>query len=80
MKERIRQLLQAEPFQPFIIRMADGPEYRIDHPDFVLAASSDVPQITIEEADGRQHYLLALLVTSVERIGPIGVEGGRSQQ
>jgi hypothetical protein len=68
-KARIRELLQARPFQPFIIRMADGREYRIDHPDFVLAASNDVPQITIEEPDGRQHFLSALLVTSVERVG-----------
>jgi hypothetical protein len=51
--------------------MADGKEYRIDHPDFVLAASSEVPQITIEEQDGSQHYLSALLVTSVERVGPV---------
>jgi hypothetical protein len=51
--------------------MADGKEYRIDHPDFVLAASSEVPQITIEERDGSQHYLSALLVTSVERVGPV---------
>jgi hypothetical protein len=80
MKARIRQLLHAEPFQPFIIRMADRREYRIEHPDFVLAASSDIPQITIEEADGRQHYLSALLVTSVERIGPAGVESGRSRE
>ena len=56
------------PFQPFIIRMADGREYRIKHPDFVLAASTDVPQVTIEEEDGRQHYLSALLMTSIERI------------
>jgi hypothetical protein len=78
-KSRIRQLLQAEPFQAFIIRMAEGREYRIEHPDFVLAASTEVPQITIEEADGRQHYLSALLVTSVERIGPVEVENGHSQ-
>ena len=71
MKPRIRELLVATPFQPFVIRMADGREYRIDHPDFVLAASTDVPQITIEEADGSQHYLSALLVTSIERIGPV---------
>ena len=71
MKPRIREFLRATPFQPFIIRMADGREYRIDHPDFVLAASSDVPQITIEETDGTQHYLSALLVTSIERAGPI---------
>jgi hypothetical protein len=51
--------------------MADGKEYRIDHPDFVLAASSEVPQITIEEQDGSQHYLSALLVTGVERVGPV---------
>jgi hypothetical protein len=71
MKARIRELLQARPFHPFVIRMADGREYRIDHPDFVLAASSDIPQITIEEPDGRQHFLSALLVTSVERVGQI---------
>ncbi len=68
MKERIRQLLNATPFVPFIIRMADGREYRIDHPDFVLAASNEVPQITIEEPDGRQHWLSALLITSVEKV------------
>ena len=65
MKAGIRELLRAVPFQPFIIRMADGREYRIDHPDFVLAAANDVPQITIEERDGRQHYLPALLITSI---------------
>jgi hypothetical protein len=71
MKPRIRELLVATPFQAFVIRTADGREYRIDHPDFVLAASTDVPQITIEEADGSQHCLSALLVTSIERIGPV---------
>jgi hypothetical protein len=71
MKGRIREWLHATPFQPFIIRMADGREYRIDHPDYVLAASTEVPQITIEEPSGRQHYLSALLVTSVEGAGPM---------
>ena len=68
MKARIRQLLNATPFQPFIIRMADGREYRVEHPDFVLAASTDIPQITIEESDGSQHFLSALLVTSIEQM------------
>ena len=47
--------------------MADGRQYHIEHPDFVLAAASDIPQITIEDPDGRQHYLSALLVTSIEQ-------------
>ena len=71
MKARIRELLRATPFQAFVIRMADGKEYRIDHPDFVLAASNDVPQITIEEPDGSMHFLSVLLVTSVGRVGSI---------
>ena len=80
MKARIRQLLRAEPFAPFVIRMADGRDYRIEHPDFVLAAASDVPQITIEEPDGRQHFLSALLVTSVERGSPVGGANGPGGQ
>jgi hypothetical protein len=67
MKARIRELLHAIPFHPFVIRTADGREYRIQHPDFVLAAATEVPQITIEESDGSQHYLSPLLITSVER-------------
>ncbi|HTG44184.1 MAG TPA: hypothetical protein VK633_06595 [Verrucomicrobiae bacterium] len=75
MKARVRELLRREPFRPFLIRMADGREYRIEHPDFVLAAASDVPQITIEERDGRQHYLSALLITSIEHVpGGISAE------
>ena len=66
MKERIRQMLHATPFTPFVIRMADGREYRIDHPDFVLAAASDVPQVIIEEPNGTVHFLSVLLMTSIE--------------
>ena len=69
MKARIRGLLRATPFQPFVIRMADGREYIIQHPDFVLAASSEVPQITIEEPDGSMHFLSVLLVSSIGRVG-----------
>ena len=77
MKPRIRELLHASPFQPFVIRMADGREYRIEHPDLVLAAATDVPQITIEQSDGSQHYLSALLVTSVQRLPvPLTEKGG----
>ena len=70
MKRRIRELLHATPFQPFMIRMADGREYRVMHPDFVLAADTEVPRITVEELDGSQHSLSALLTTSFEITAP----------
>jgi hypothetical protein len=65
-KARVRELLKAVPFRPFTIKMADGREYRIEHPDFVLAAATEIPQIIIEERDGRTHFLSALLISSVE--------------
>ena len=63
-------MLHAAPFQPFVIRMADGREYRVDHPDFVLAAASNVPQVIIEEPNGSVHFLSVLLMTSLE-LAPI---------
>ena len=67
MKARIRGLLHATPFQPFLIRMADGREHRIDHPDSVLAGS-DAPQVIVEEPDGSVHFLSVPLMTSAEEI------------
>jgi hypothetical protein len=46
--------------------------YVVDHPDFVLA-STDVPHVIIEEADGTTHFLSVLLITSVEVAGPSAV-------
>ena len=71
MKARIREFLHATPFHPFVIRMADGKEYVIEHPDFVLAASSDVPQVVIECPDGSMHFLSVLLMTSVGRTSDV---------
>ena len=67
MKARIRALLRATPFQPFVIRMADGREYAVDHPDFVLASSTDVPQVIVEEANGDTHFLSVLLIASIKQ-------------
>jgi hypothetical protein len=67
MKAQIRELLHTTPFRPFVIRTADGRECRIDHPDYVLASSSEVSQVIIEGQNGRAHFLFALLMTSVEQ-------------
>ena len=67
MKARIRELLQAVPFRPFIIHMANGREYRVDHPEFVLASSSNQSVIVVEDPENeRIHTLFALLIASVE--------------
>ena len=34
--QQLRAALQASPFRPFTIRMADGRSFDIPHPDFLL--------------------------------------------
>ncbi len=69
MKARIRELLHAIPFRPFIIHMADGREYRVDYPEFVLASSSNQSVVIVEDPENeRIHTLFALLIASVEEV------------
>jgi hypothetical protein len=37
---RLRELLQAHPFQPFAIRLVDGSTYSVPHEDFLSVTKS----------------------------------------
>jgi hypothetical protein len=65
MKQKIRDLLAASPFIPFLIHTADGKSLRVAHPDFILAAS-DAPHVIVEETNGRAHTVNIMLITSLE--------------
>jgi hypothetical protein len=39
---------------------------RIDSPEFVVSADPHIPQLIIEDAHGREHFLSVLLMTSIE--------------
>ncbi len=65
MKEKIRELMDASPFVPFLIHTASGKSYRVHHRDYILAAS-DAPHVIVEELNGRAHTINVILITSVE--------------
>jgi len=45
--EQLRTTLRANPFQPFTVRMADGRQFPIPHPDFLTQARPpDLPGST----------------------------------
>ena len=70
----IRVLINAVPFEPFVFRLADGREFRIEHPDFILASSKNQSEIIVEEEHkDRVHFLAALLITSVEKVSDASV-------
>lgn len=33
---QVREVIQAQPFRPFIVRLADGRNYQIDHPELAM--------------------------------------------
>jgi hypothetical protein len=65
MKQQIHDLLNAAPFRPFIIRMNDGRQFPVDHPEVALATTNPLT-LVIVEADGRQHMLNPRLIASVD--------------
>ena len=67
MKTRIRELLRAKPFLPFIILTTSGRKHHVTNPSFVMASPNERSMIIIEEEqDDRMHYLPARLIQSVE--------------
>ena len=75
MKARIRDLIQAVPFQPFDIYVADGRKFRIEHPDLILASSKNQSEVVTaeEEHNDRMHFVSALLITSVEKVSDTNI-------
>lgn len=62
--KELRKVLKAEPFQPFKIHLADGREFRVDHPEFLLHMPGARTFIVGCE-DGTYEILDLLLVTSM---------------
>ena len=62
--EDLREAIKAEPFEPFLIRMGDGREYRVPHPEFILLTPSGRMAIVVLPNDAVTH-LDTMLITSL---------------
>lgn len=60
----IRQARGAEPFRPFTLHLADGREFQIDHPEFILVSRSE-RTIVLDDVAGNIEIIDPLLVTSL---------------
>ena len=69
--EQIKRIYSAQPFQPFVIHLADGREVQVAHRDFIMAVPSGrilvvaLPDDTVDIID-------LLLVTDVVFTGSNG--------
>lgn len=63
--EAIRKLIDAQPFQPFTMHLADGREIPVQHREFVMAAPSG-RTLVVMEPDDTLHIVDLLLVADLE--------------
>jgi hypothetical protein len=65
--EQLRRVHSARPFEPFILRTADGRELEVPHPE-VLSISPQGRTIIVMTPDGAHEVIDLLLVASL-RVG-----------
>jgi len=68
----LRAVFKAQPFQPFVLYLADGRNVRVEHPDFMAISPVGRTAVVYDKSGGFEIIDL-LLVTSVQ------VANGRSR-
>ena len=63
--ERIRELLDVQPFQPFTMHLADGRAIPVHHRELIIAAPGGRTLIVVEP-DDTMHIVDLLLVADFE--------------
>ncbi|MEM1353994.1 MAG: hypothetical protein AAGC44_05030 [Planctomycetota bacterium] len=67
--EKLREIVQAHPFQPFNVYLADGRTFSVPHPEFI-AITGKGRLIAIGDADSEGLEIIdLLLVTSLTFAG-----------
>mgnify|MGYP001214897220 CR=1 FL=1 len=66
----IREAMHAEPFQSFRLRLADGREMAVPHPDFIAVAPNGRRVVVFGTHDGAMSILEPLLILSMEYAAP----------
>lgn len=67
---QLRNIHRAQPFQPFMIRMADGRAFLVKHPDY-LSHSPSGRTVIVHHEDDSYSILDVLLMTELEVVSPI---------
>ncbi len=73
--EKFRELWDAQPFQAFVIHLADGRSIPVAHREFMATAPSG-RTVTVYQPDDRLNIVDLLLVTDLE-INPNGAGAGK---
>ncbi len=71
----IRDALRRQPFRPFVIHLADGREFPVEHVDFLLISRSE-RNIVVADIQGGYEIIDPLMVTSLSMSEATAEPGG----
>jgi hypothetical protein len=75
----IREALHKQPFEPFVLRLADGRSLPVSHPDFVAVGKRRVVVIGKEDSTSMVEPLLVVSIDTPSRKGR-GANGKHSSK
>ena len=79
--DKVKEILRSEPFQPFIVHLADGRSLNVRHPEqMAISPSGRIAYVFVsdDQHDSGRH-LDALMITDIEvRSEPPGAMPGRN--
>lgn len=64
--EEVRNLLQAQPFQPFSLRLPDGREVSVRHRDFIMPSPSG-RMVIVYQPDDSFNVIDLMLLSDLEK-------------
>ena len=66
--DKLREVLRAEPFNPFVVHMADGRALTVNHPELMAISPSGRIAYLFETGDRHDsgHHIEILMITSIE--------------
>lgn len=75
--DEIRRAIKAEPFRPFVLRLASGKQVAVRHPEFV-AFSQGGRTLAVFSTDENAFEIIDLLLVEAVMFGPAAVRRRRS--
>ena len=63
----LRNILNAQPFQPFVVKTTDGDTFRVNHPDFAMISPLNT-EVIFYDKDGHFHIVAMTHIVSLEPV------------
>ena len=70
--QQLIDYVKAEPFRPFLLKMASGQTFNVRHPEMILVGRSSVRVHTATDSDQNEkwHDISLMLMESIEPMEP----------